>query len=78
MPKYYRYNFPENPEQKRRGGSDWLKDVGGDWRKLRSWDSADGEWKLTKTGLAYYKHFQSEWTISIPVHYIIAKPNGRV
>ena len=77
MPKYYRYNFDANAEQKRKGGSDWLRDVTGEWRRLRSWSAVDGEWKLSKTGLAYYKEFQSEWTISIPVHYIIAKPDDR-
>ena len=73
--KYHKYNFPPEPETKRKAGSDWLKDVTGEWRKLRTWSAVDAEWKLTKTGLAYYKQFQSEWTISIPVHYLIAKPD---
>ena len=68
MPKYYKYNFPAEPESKKKAGSDYLKDVNGQWRKLRSWSAVDAEWKLTKTGLAYYKEFQSEWTISIPIH----------
>jgi hypothetical protein len=77
MPKYYRYNFPLNPEPTRKSGSDWLKDVTGEWRRLRSWSSVDGEWKLSKTGLAYDKEFQSEWTLSVPVHYILANQGMR-
>ncbi len=77
MPKYCRYGFPPEPEIKRKVGSDWIKDVKKEWRRLRSWNAVDSEWKLTKFGLAYYKEFQSEWVVRIPVHYMIAKPGDR-
>ncbi len=61
MPKYYKYDFPPEPELKRKGGSDWIKDVKQKWRRLRGWSAVDGEGKLTKLGLAYYKEFQSKF-----------------
>ncbi len=77
MPKYYKYTFPENPEIKRKAGSDWMRDVNNKWRQLRTWSAVDSEWKLSNTGKAYYKEFRSEWVVSLPVHYLIAKPNDR-
>ena len=77
MPKYYKYTFPDNPEIKRKAGSDWMRDVNNKWRKLRSWSAVDSEWQLSNLGKAYYKEHQSAWTISIPVHYLIAKPGDR-
>ena len=45
-------------------------------RKLRSWDSAVSKWTLSKVGEDYYKEIGgSEWVVSIPCHYVIAKPN---
>ena len=35
MPKYGKYDFPENAELQRKAGSDWLKDTKGKLRKVR-------------------------------------------
>ena len=77
MPKIGRYQFPENPEIKRRSGSDWIKTTGGAWKKLRSWNSTVSEWKPTNLGKVYYKD-RSEFVVSIPCHYVIAKPKDDV
>ena len=46
-------------------------------RKLRSWDSA-AQWNLTNVGKGYYGHIGgSEWVLSIPCHYVIAKANDK-
>ena len=72
MPKIGRCPFPENPEIKRRSGSDWIKTTGGAWEKLRGWDSTVSEWKPTNLGKVYYKD-RSEFVVSIPCPYVIAK-----
>ena len=77
MPKYGRHEFPGEPEIKRTSGSDQIKDVKGKWHKLRTWSAADGEWKLSNLGHEYYKTFQSEFVVSLPVHHLIAKPGDR-
>ena len=77
MPRYHKYDFPAEPVITRRAGSDWITDVKGEKRKLRSWNAVDNEWKLSKLGHEYYKHFQSEWVVSIPCHHLIAKPGDR-
>ena len=79
MPKQYgRFQFAENAEIKRRAGSDWMVDTNGKRKKLRSWDSAASEWKPTALGRAYYKHVGgSEWVVSVPCHYIIAKQDDK-
>ncbi len=60
--------------QKSSAGSDWIYDKNNKWRKLRSWDSAASKWKLSTAGEEYYGSIGgSEWVVSIPVHYVIAK-----
>ena len=77
MSKYGRFTFPADPELKRKAGSDWLKDTGGKWRKVRSWSAPEGKWNLTTTGKAYYKSSgDAEYVISVPVHYVIGKKDG--
>ena len=79
MSKYKRFQFADNAEIKRRAGSDWLYDKNDRWRTLRSWDSAESKWTPAKVGEDYYgKIGGSEWVVSVPVHYIIAKPNDEV
>ena len=78
MPKYGRFQFADDAEITRSAGSDWICDKRKQWRKLRGWDSAASKWKLTDVGKDYYKeHGGSEWVISVPVHYLIAKPNDK-
>ena len=78
MPKYGRFQFADNAEIKRSAGSDWIYDKSSNWRKLRGWDSAASKWNLTKAGEEYYGSIGgSEWVVSVPVHYIIAKPDER-
>ena len=78
MPKYGRFQFADNAGIKRRAGSDWIYDKHNKWRKLRSWDSAASKWKLSKVGADYYGAVGgSERVVSIPVHYVIAKPNDQ-
>ena len=67
MPRYYKYDFPAEPEIKRTQGSDQIKDVNGKWHKLRTWSAVDAEWKLTKLGHEYYtvsyKHLRAHETL---------------
>ena len=78
MPKYGRFQFADDAAIKRRAGSDWIHDKSNKWRKLRSWDSAASRWNLTTVGKGYYGHIGgSEWVLSIPCHYVIAKPNDK-
>ena len=74
--KYGRFTFPDDAEVERHSGSDWLTDTTGRRRRLRAWNAAEGRWRLSKTGEAYYGRSGGEIVISIPVHYFIAKPDG--
>ena len=76
MPKYGRFTFPDDAEVERHSGSDFLTDTTGRRRRLRAWDAAEGRWRLSKTGEAYYGRSGGEIVITIPVHYLIAKKDG--
>ncbi len=63
----------------RKGGSDFAQTDRGK-KRVRTWQPATGEWKLSRIGLRYFKENPSEYVVSIPVRFdvIRARDNKEV
>ena len=44
--------------------------------KVRQWNSATGQWKITKQGENYFKHRRVEWVVHLPIILVRKRDNG--
>jgi hypothetical protein len=61
----------------RKGNREYLQEMGGKERLLRTYDPAKNEWKYTRAGLPYYRRVRLQYVVKVPSRHAGKRSNGR-